>query len=112
MSNIQSHNYAFYTLDKDETILSVIKRLFGEHVTSRLVRTQNRELSLRCIAYNMHRLTNLIIILMVSTKSFDSKTNTLPLLISVAAIYLRNLYTDLYSDSDKQELKYKIRDLT
>lgn len=49
-------------LNKDETILSVIKRLFGEHVTSRLVRTQNRELSFRCIAYNTYRLTNLTII--------------------------------------------------
>ena len=27
--------------NKDETIISVIKRLFGEHITSRLVRTQN-----------------------------------------------------------------------
>jgi hypothetical protein len=54
--------------NKDETILSVIKRLFGDHITSRLVRTQNREISLRCIAYNMHRLTNLITILMVSTE--------------------------------------------
>ena len=54
--------------NKDETIFSVIKRLFGEHITSRLVSTQNRELSLRCIAYNMHRLTNLIIVLMVSTE--------------------------------------------
>jgi len=44
--------------NKDETIMSVIKRLFGEHVTSKLIRTQNRELSFRCIAYNMHRLTN------------------------------------------------------
>ena len=49
--------------NKDETILSVIKRLFGEHITSRLVRTQNRELSFRCIAYNAHRLTNLSIII-------------------------------------------------
>src|SRR6476646_6660775 len=47
--------------NKDETIISVIKRLF-EHITSRLVRTQNRELSFRCIAYNTHRLTNLTII--------------------------------------------------
>ena len=38
--------------NKDETIMSVIKRLFGERVTSRLIRTQNRELSFRCIAYN------------------------------------------------------------
>jgi hypothetical protein len=48
--------------NKDETIISVIKRLFGEHITSRLVRTQNRELSFRCIAYNTHRLTNLTLI--------------------------------------------------
>ena len=54
--------------NKDETIISVIKRLFGEHLMSRLIRTQNRELSFRCIAYNMHRLTNLTIIVMVSTE--------------------------------------------
>jgi len=53
--------------NKDETIMSVIKRLFGDYITSRLVRTQNRELSFRCIAYNMHRLTNLVFIVMVST---------------------------------------------
>ncbi|MGB6590224.1 MAG: hypothetical protein WBE68_01800, partial [Candidatus Nitrosopolaris sp.] len=35
----------------------------GEHITSRLVRTQNRELSFRCIAYNTHRITNLTIII-------------------------------------------------
>jgi hypothetical protein len=44
--------------NKDETIMSVIKRLFGEYITSKLVRTQNRELSFRCIAYNSHRLAN------------------------------------------------------
>jgi hypothetical protein len=54
--------------NKDETIISVIKRLFGEHITSRLVRTQNRELSFRCIAYNTHRLTNLTVIIDGSTK--------------------------------------------
>lgn len=53
--------------NKDETIVSVIKRLFGEHLKSRLTRTQNRELSFRCITYNMHRLTNLVISMMVST---------------------------------------------
>jgi uncharacterized membrane protein YidH (DUF202 family) len=63
--------------NKDETIISVIKRLFGEHLMSRLIRTQNRELSLRCIAYNMHRLTNLIIILMVSTKPLLALRNYL-----------------------------------
>jgi hypothetical protein len=54
--------------NKDETIMSVIKRLFGEHLMSRLTRTQNRELSFRCITYNMHRLTNLVILMMFSTK--------------------------------------------
>jgi Transposase DDE domain len=49
--------------NKNETKVSVIKRLFGEHITSRLVRTQNREISFRCIAYNTHRLTNLTIII-------------------------------------------------
>ena len=47
----------------NETIISVIKRLFGEHITSRLVRTQNRELSFKCIVYNTHGLTNLTIII-------------------------------------------------
>jgi len=39
--------------NKDETIVSVIKRLFGEHLMSRSIRTQNRELSFRCITYNI-----------------------------------------------------------
>lgn len=34
---------------------------------SRLVRTQNRELSFRYIVYNVHRLTNLVILVMIST---------------------------------------------
>jgi hypothetical protein len=35
---------------------------------SRLTRTQNRELSLRCITYYMHRVTSLITLMMGSTK--------------------------------------------
>jgi len=54
--------------NKDETIFSVVKRLFGEHVTSRLVRTQNREIAFRCIAYNMHRMTNILVIVVASTE--------------------------------------------
>ena len=54
--------------NKNETIMSVIKRLFGECLISRLTRIQNRELSFRCIAYNMQRLlTNLVVITMIST---------------------------------------------
>ncbi len=36
--------------------LSLIKRMFGEHITPRSVKMQNRELTFRVIAYNMHRL--------------------------------------------------------
>jgi hypothetical protein len=71
--------------NKDETIMSVIKRLFGEHLMSRLTRTQNRELSFRCITYNMHRLTNLITLMMVSTKpmfAYDSLGSILKIRIN------------------------------
>ena len=44
---------------KDETVFSVVKRLMGEHLSSILVRTQNRELALRLVAYNAHRLINI-----------------------------------------------------
>ena len=55
--------------NKDETIFSVMKRLFGEHIGSRLIRTQNREITFRCIAYNMHRMTSILLLLiMISTK--------------------------------------------
>jgi len=54
--------------NKDETIVSVIKRLFGEHITSTLVRMQNRELTFRCIAYNTHRMVKLVVMVMVSTQ--------------------------------------------
>jgi hypothetical protein len=55
--------------NKDETVFSVMKRLFGEYLTSVLVRTQNRERAFRCMAYNMHRVTNLLLLwVMVSTQ--------------------------------------------
>ena len=63
--------------NKNETIMSVIKRLFGECLISRLTRAQNRELSFRCIAYNMHRLTNLVIITMISTEPGSFKNFTI-----------------------------------
>jgi len=44
---------------KDETVFSVVKRLMGEHLSSRLVRTQDRELALRLIAYSAHRVINI-----------------------------------------------------
>jgi NADH:ubiquinone oxidoreductase subunit D len=39
----------YYQRNKNETIMSVIKRIFGEYVTSRLVRTQKWEISFRCL---------------------------------------------------------------
>ncbi len=50
----------YYRRNKDETITTLIKRLFGVSLTSRMVRTRNRELTFRCTAYNMHRMTNLL----------------------------------------------------
>jgi hypothetical protein len=77
--------------NNDETIMSVIKRLFGEHVISRLVRTQNRELSFRCIAYNMHRVTNPFLLLMISTEPICERLfyySTNPLRNSLQFLYL------------------------
>jgi hypothetical protein len=48
--------------NKDEAIVSVIKRLFGEHITSRLIGMQNRELVFRCISYHVHMMLNLILL--------------------------------------------------
>ena len=73
--------------NKDETIISVIKRLFGEHVTSRLVKTQNRELSFRCIAYNMHRVTNLFLLLMISTEPIDIQTGYYSTFYQTSAVH-------------------------
>jgi hypothetical protein len=65
--------------NKDDTIVSVIKRLFGEHITSRLIRMQNREWTFRCIAHNTHRIVKLVVLTMVSTEpniliSLNNKT--------------------------------------
>lgn len=55
------YTHLYYQRNKNETILSVIKHMFGKHITSRLVKMQNRELTFRVIAYNMHRMTVLIV---------------------------------------------------
>jgi hypothetical protein len=54
--------------NKDETIVSVIKRLFGEHITSRLIRMYNRELTMKCIAYKVIRKVKLVVMVMVFTE--------------------------------------------
>ncbi len=51
------YTHLYFQRNKNETILSVIKRMFGEHITSKLIKMQNRELIFRVIAYNMHRLS-------------------------------------------------------
>lgn len=82
--------------NKNETIISVIKRLFGEHVTSRLVRTQNRELSFRCIAYNTHRLTNLTLITWFLQSQYNALvlnillTMVLPSLLMISSMIIQS----------------------
>lgn len=56
--------------NKDEIIVYVIKRLFGEHITSRQIKMQNRELIFRCITYNLHRHVKLVIIRIFSTQLY------------------------------------------
>ena len=62
MKRIGYNKILYNQRNKDETIMSVIKRLFGKHIQSRLTRMQNRELIFRCIAYNLHRLIKLVIV--------------------------------------------------
>lgn len=56
-----------------ETVNSVVKRRFGECIYSRKVRTQNREIELRYLAYNADRYVELFLFLYVrvSTKQIQ-----------------------------------------
>jgi hypothetical protein len=47
--------------------MSVKEGVFGRYVTSGLVKTQNKEPSFKCIAYNMHRQTDHVVNAMIST---------------------------------------------
>jgi hypothetical protein len=49
--------------NKVETIFSVIKRMFGECIRSKKIKTKNREMAFRCIAYNMHRYVKLVVVI-------------------------------------------------
>ncbi len=51
----------YHQRNKVETIFSVIKRMFGECIRSKMIRTKNREMAFRCIAYNMHRYVKLVV---------------------------------------------------
>ena len=62
----------YHQRNKNETILSVVKRMFCEHTASRLVMMQNMDLMFRVIAYNMHRLTVLMV------RFLQSLNNILP----------------------------------
>ncbi len=57
------HKELYNQRNKNETVLSVIKRMFGEYITSRRARAQNRELAFRCIAYNMNRCERIIFVI-------------------------------------------------
>jgi hypothetical protein len=52
----------YHQRNKVETIFSVIKRMFGEYIRSKMTRTRNRDMVFRCIAYNMHRYVKLLIV--------------------------------------------------
>jgi hypothetical protein len=56
-------HYRYIQRNKIETIFSVIKRMFGECIRSMKVKTKNREMVFKCIAYNMHRYVKLIIVM-------------------------------------------------
>jgi len=55
------HKLLYHQRNKNETIIYVIKRLFGENISSQLIKMQ-RELIFRCIAYNVHTRINLLIL--------------------------------------------------
>ncbi|HXG14428.1 MAG TPA: transposase, partial [Candidatus Nitrosotenuis sp.] len=48
---------SYHQRSKAETIFSVIKRMLGEDILSRYIKTQNREAMYRIIAYNCYRIT-------------------------------------------------------
>jgi len=83
--------------NKDETIVSVIKRLFGEHISSRLIRMQNRELTFRCITYNLHRMLNLIIIKWILQSRIT------------AILQIRKQFEKPYSEVTKEDIKLLFR---
>ena len=63
------------------------------------MKTQNRELSLRCIAYNIHRLTNLIIIFRgFSHVDLISKTsfNYIHLIQQLTEIFIDSLFNVIF----------------
>ena len=51
------YNQLYHQRNRNETILSVIKRMSGDHMASGMVKMQNRELMFGVIACNMHGLT-------------------------------------------------------
>jgi hypothetical protein len=77
------NKFLYNQRNKEKTIVSVIKRLFGEHITSRLIRMQNRELVFRCIAYNVHRMLNLVIIIrwILQSQNYYKKRNIIKFII-------------------------------
>jgi hypothetical protein len=46
----------YHQRSKSETVFSVVKRLMGVCLLSRLVRMQSRELAFRLVAYNANRM--------------------------------------------------------
>jgi len=55
----------YHQRNKVETIFSVIKKMFGDSITSRNVVTINHEMMYRVIAYNCHRIIQNNLLVMV-----------------------------------------------
>jgi hypothetical protein len=64
----------YFRSRKTKRNYNVIKRLFGEHVEPRSIKTHSEVLSLKCIALNnMHRMTNLVIMVMISASTIEAE---------------------------------------
>jgi len=57
--------------NKTETIFFVIKKMFGENITSKKIFTQNRELFYRVIMYNAYRITRNNVLIMYGFYTVD-----------------------------------------
>jgi len=95
----QGHDsVTYHQRNKTETIFSVIKKMFGENVTSRKISTQNRELMYRVIAYNAYRITRNNL---ASLAWFLHSPNT--------SIFFNRFFLDIFSTSYHQHILLKDR---
>ena len=66
----------YHQRNKVKTIFSVIKRMFGDSVTSRNTVTINHEMMYRVIAYNCHRIMRNNLSVVILNLRFDQRITT------------------------------------